>query len=165
MLTMHIVYHAYICMHCRIVMTNRSIGCRYGKLGMVDCVKDQPLCREQGVQLGNYPHFWVYSRCHAAFLPQPEPEPDPGADGGGDGEEGADDEGDDDDTEQEEDDEAAAEKEAAEQKEVSEQRRDFLSFSPPLSRAPSCGLSQGRCSAADSEREIRLCAVCDDAAG
>ena len=72
---------------------------------------------------------------------------------------------DDDDTEQEEDDEAAAEKEAAEQKEVSEQRRDFLSFSPPLSRAPSCRLSQGRCSAADSEREILLCAVCNDAAG
>ena len=147
------------------LVTNRLIGCRYGKLGMVDCVKDQPLCREQGVQLGNYPHFWVYSRCHAAFLPQPEPEPDPGADGGGDGEEGADDEGDDDDTEQEEDDEAAAEKEAAEQKEVSEQRRDFLSFSPPLSRAPSCRLSQGRCSAANSEREMLLCAVCNDAAG
>jgi hypothetical protein len=48
---------------------------------------------------------------------------------------------------------------------VSEQRRDFLSFSPPLSRAPSCRLSQGRCSAADSEREMLWCAVCNDAAG
>ena len=27
----------------------------------------QPLCARQGVPSGNYPHFWVYSRCHDAF--------------------------------------------------------------------------------------------------
>ena len=27
----------------------------------------QPLCARQGVPAGNYPHFWVYSRCHEAF--------------------------------------------------------------------------------------------------
>jgi hypothetical protein len=47
----------------------------YGKLAMVDCsVKtatnaagSQPFCGRQGVPGGNYPHFWVYSRCHEAF--------------------------------------------------------------------------------------------------
>lgn len=60
---------------------------RYGKLGMVDCAKDRALCTQQGVQIGNYPHFWVYPRCHDSFVVQPELEDDV-SDGAGKQEDG-----------------------------------------------------------------------------
>ena len=41
---------------------------------MVDCAKESTLCSQQGVQRGNYPHFWVYQRCHDAFMVHVQPE-------------------------------------------------------------------------------------------
>ena len=41
---------------------------------MVDCAKESTLCLRQGVQRGHYPHFWVYRRCHDAFVVHAQPE-------------------------------------------------------------------------------------------
>ena len=42
------------------------------RLGMLDCEAHAAHCRGQGVPNGNYPHFWIYGRCHDDYLPPPE---------------------------------------------------------------------------------------------
>ena len=42
------------------------------RLGMLDCEAHAAHCRGQGVPNGNYPHFWIYGRCHDDYLPPSE---------------------------------------------------------------------------------------------